>query len=315
MSTQTVENITRLAPFMEDYTRKLLESGYQRVQTPQTVPNIQVAGLTPEQIRAGQLADQGVGSFAPFIADATALTQTGAALMADPTGYRQFMSPYTQDVIDQVQQDIDRNRQIQAQGIAGNAVSRGAFGGSRERIAQTELANNAARQFADTAAKLREAGYQSAIGQQGRVAQGLGQFGSQFAGLGAQQQQLGQQDISNLLGIGSLYQQQAQSLADAQRATALQQSYEPYQRLGFFSLALPTANPFLPETARSPKNEPVAFEGSRRSKPIANATSAHTGTSSSLFKSKNCLTSFLASAGVPSFEINFCKSFVEEVSF
>ena len=235
MSTQTVENITRLAPFMEDYTRKLLESGYQRVQTPQTVPNIQVAGLTPEQIRAGQLADQGVGSFAPFMADATALTRQGAQLMADPTGYRQFMSPYTQDVIDQVQQDIDRNRQIQAQGIAGNAVSRGAFGGSRERIAQTELANAAGRQFADTAAKLREAGYQSALGQQGRVAQGLGQFGGQMAGLGAQGQQLGQQDISNLLGIGSLYQQQAQSLADAQRATALQQSYEPYQRLGFFS--------------------------------------------------------------------------------
>ena len=235
MSTQTVENITRLAPFMEDYTRKLLESGYQRVQTPQTVPNIQVAGLTPEQIQAGQLASQGVGSYAPFMRDADILTQRGAALMADPTGYRQFMSPYTQDVIDQVQQDIDRNRQIQSQGIAGNAVARGAFGGSRERVAQTELAGAAGRQFADTAAKLREAGYQSALGQQQRVAQGLGQFGGQFAGLGAQQQQLGQQDISNLLGIGSLYQQQAQSLADAQRATALQQSYEPYQRLGFFS--------------------------------------------------------------------------------
>ncbi len=233
--TQTVENITRLAPFMEDYTRKLLESGYQRVQTPQAVPNIQVAGLTPEQIQAGQLAGQGVGAYAPYMQQATALTQQGAALQADPTGYRQFMSPYTQDVIDNVQQDIDRNRQIQAQGIAGNAVSQGAFGGSRERIAQTELANNAGRQFADTAAKLREAGYQSALGQQGRVAQGLGQFGGQLAGLGAQGQQLGQQDISNLLGIGSLYQQQAQGVADAQRATALQQSYEPYQRLGFFS--------------------------------------------------------------------------------
>ena len=76
---------------------------------------------------------------------------------------------------------------------------------------------------------------ESGVSGTGRVAQGLGQFGGQMAGLGAQGQQLGQQDISNLLGIGSLYQQQAQSLADAQRATALQQSYEPYQRLGFFS--------------------------------------------------------------------------------
>ncbi len=233
--TQTVENITRLAPFMEDYTRKLLESGYKRVQTPQNVPNIQVAGLTPEQIQAGQLANQGVGAYSPFMQSATNLTTQGAGILADPTAYRQFMSPYTQDVIDQVGQDIERNRQIQAQGIAGNAVSRGAFGGSRERLAQTELAGAAGRQFADTAAKLREAGYQSALGQQQRVAQGLGQFGGQMAGLGAQQQQLGQQDISNLLGIGSLYQQQAQGVVDAQRATALQQSYEPYQRLGFFS--------------------------------------------------------------------------------
>tara|TARA_R100001460_G_scaffold39092_1_gene73784 strand:- start:6607 stop:7473 length:867 start_codon:yes stop_codon:yes gene_type:complete len=233
--TQTVENITRLAPFMEDYTRKLLESGYQRVQTPQNVPNIQVAGLTPEQLQAGQLAQQGVGSFQPFLQQGTALTQAGAALAADPTAYRQFMSPYTQDVIDNLRTDIDRNRQIQSQGIAGNAVAQGAFGGSRERIAQTELAGAAGRQFADSAAKLREAGYQSALNQQQRVAQGLGQFGGQLANLGAQTQQLGQQDISNLLGIGSLYQQQNQAIADAQRATALQQSYEPYQRLGFFS--------------------------------------------------------------------------------
>jgi len=235
MSTQTVENITRLAPFMEDYTRKLLESGYQRVQTPQNVPNIQVAGLTPEQLQAGQLAQQGVGSFQPFLQQGTALTQAGAALAADPTAYRQFMSPYTQDVIDNLRTDIDRNRQIQSQGIAGNAVAQGAFGGSRERIAQTELAGAAGRQFADSAAKLREAGYQSALNQQQRVAQGLGQFGGQLANLGAQTQQLGQQDISNLLGIGSLYQQQNQAIADAQRATALQQSFEPYQRLGFFS--------------------------------------------------------------------------------
>ena len=260
MSTQTVENITRLAPFMEDYTRKLLESGYQRVQTPQDIPNILVAGLTPEQLQAGQLAQQGVGSFQPFLQQGTALTQAGAALAADPTAYRQFMSPYTQDVIDNLAADIDRNRQIQAQGIAGNAVGQGAFGGSRERIAQTELAGAAGRQFADAAAKLREAGYQSALNQQQRVAQGLGQFGGQLANLGAQTQQLGQQDISNLLGIGSLFQQQNQAILDAQRATALQQSFEPYQRLGFFSDLLrgvPTTQSSL-QVGTTPTQSPLS---------------------------------------------------------
>lgn len=235
MAKQTVENINRLAPFMEDYTRKLLESAYQRVQTGETVPNIEVAKLTPEQIQAGELAQQGLGSFQPFLDQAEQLTQQGVGILSDPTAYQQFMSPYTQDVIDNVQKDIERNRQIQAQNIAGNAVSQGAFGGSRERIAQTELARNAASQFADTAAKLREAGYQTALNQQQRVAEGLGQFGGQMANLGITGQQAGQQDIANLLGIGSLYQQQAQNVADATRATQLQQQYEPYQRLGFFS--------------------------------------------------------------------------------
>ena len=79
--TQTVENITRLAPFMEDYTRKLLESAYQRVQTPQDVPNIQVAELTPEQIKAGQLANQGVGTYQPFLDEGKSLTQDDSLQM------------------------------------------------------------------------------------------------------------------------------------------------------------------------------------------------------------------------------------------
>jgi hypothetical protein len=170
------------------------------------------------------------------------------------------MSPYTQDVIDNLAADIDRNRIIQGQGIAGNAVGQGAFGGSRERIAQTELARAAGSQFADAAAKLREAGYQSALGQQQRVAQGLGQFGGQLANLGAQTQQLGQQDISNLLGIGSLFQQQNQAILDAQRATALQQSFEPYQRLGFFSDLLrgvPTTQSSL-QVGTTPTQSPLS---------------------------------------------------------
>ena len=49
MATQTVEQITRLSPFMEDYTRKLLESAYKQTQNPQTLPTQQVAALDPLQ--------------------------------------------------------------------------------------------------------------------------------------------------------------------------------------------------------------------------------------------------------------------------
>lgn len=218
--TQVVEQTTRQAPFIEDYTRKLLESAYQQAQTPVGIPATQVAALTPEQIQAGQLATGGVGAYAPMLSQATGYLA--------PTGYQSFMSPYTTDVINQVGQDIARQTALQNRQLGASAVGSGAYGGSRMGIASGEIGRAGIEQFADTAARLREAGYQSA--------QNLaGQRAGQLLSTAQMGQQFGQQDISNLLGIGSLYQQQAQAIADAQRATALQQQYEPYQRMGFFS--------------------------------------------------------------------------------
>jgi hypothetical protein len=84
------------------------------------------------------------------------------------------------------------------------------------------------------------AGQQFGIGQQ--MAQGLGQFGAQLGNLGVQRaalgqsaQQLGQQDVGFLYNIGQQQQGFTQQQLDAQRNTALQQAYEPYQRLSFLS--------------------------------------------------------------------------------
>lgn len=246
MATQTVEQVTRLAPFMEDYTRKLLQSAYTQTQTPQTVPTQQVAALDPAQLQAGQLVQSGIGAYQPM------LNQAGQ-MLSDPTAYQQFMSPYTTDVIDQVGQDIGRQTAMQQNQLGANAVGAGAFGGSRQGVAQAGVAEAGMRQFADTAARLREAGFNTA---QNLVGQRAGQLG-QTAVTG---QQLGQQDISNLLGIGSLYQGQAQAIADAQRANALQSQYEPYQRLGFFSDILrgvPTSSSTI-GTSTAPDPSPLS---------------------------------------------------------
>jgi hypothetical protein len=84
------------------------------------------------------------------------------------------------------------------------------------------------------------AGQQFGVGQQ--MAQGLGQFGAQLGNLGVQRaalgqsaQQLGQQDVGFLYNIGQQQQAFNQQQVDAQRNTALQQAYEPYQRLSFLS--------------------------------------------------------------------------------
>jgi hypothetical protein len=244
--TQTVENITRLAPFMEDYTRKLLESAYQQTQTGGTTPALQVAGLTPEQLYAGSLATSGIGAYQPYLNMATGMT-------ANPNAYQAYMSPFTSSVIDEVGKDIMRQTTMQQNMLGSQAATAGAFGGSRAGIAQGEIGRAGLDAFADASAKLREAGFMNA---QNLVGQRSGQLAN-LAGLG---QQFGQQDISNLLGIGSLYQGQNQAILDAQRATALQQMYEPYQRIGFFSDILrgvPTTQSSL-SVGTSPSQSPLS---------------------------------------------------------
>jgi len=46
---------------------------------------------------------------------------------------------------------------------------------------------------------------------------------------------MGQQDINQLMAAGGVQRQLAQAALDAQRRTQLQQSFEPFQRIGFLS--------------------------------------------------------------------------------
>ena len=116
---------------------------------------------------------QGVGSYAPFLekgAEAigqgigavgtglgtigSAIGQTaGATYDFDPTSYQQFMNPFTEDVIAATQADIARQGQMQQNQLAGQAIGSGAFGGSRQGIAQAEIARNVMDQQARTGAQ------------------------------------------------------------------------------------------------------------------------------------------------------------------
>lgn len=84
------------------------------------------------------------------------------------------------------------------------------------------------------------AGQQFGIGSQ--MAQGLGSLGAQLGNMGVQQaalgqtaQQLGQGDVNFLYNLGSQEQRQNQAVADAQRASTLQKTMQPYQQMAFLS--------------------------------------------------------------------------------
>ena len=184
-------------------------------------------------------------------------TAAGEGLLAsagtfDPsTQVSNFYNPYEENVIQQTMQDIADQGAIQQQQARANAVSSGAFGGSRSGIMESELAKNMLREQGRAAGNLRNQGYgaaqaaaqqafentqnrrmqasqgignlginygqlsQADVGQMQSIGQGLGGFANQYAGLGAQSANLGLQQA----GLGEMAQRS--NLSDIQTLTGI----------------------------------------------------------------------------------------------
>ena len=114
----------------------------------------------------------------------------------DPQGIGSFMNQYEDAAVQQAIQDIARAGQQQRNELGAQAVGAGAFGGSREAIAQAELGRNILEQQGRTAAGMRQAGFESAA-QRAQAAfedqQGRGQSAAQLQG------QLGQAGASTAM--------------------------------------------------------------------------------------------------------------------
>ena len=183
-----------------------------------------LSGLAPQvaqrdalQTQAQTLAQQGVGSFQPFLNQAqtqatlaaglgtqalgqlgtagteltgagTALGTAGATLGAVPLGatafqqdVQSFMSPYQSQVIDATLAEFDRNKQIQEQQIRDQQTALGVLGAGRAGVQLAEFGTGAARE--------------RALLQAGLLQQGFGQA-----------QAARQQDIANRFGLAQAQQ-------------------------------------------------------------------------------------------------------------
>jgi hypothetical protein len=254
------------------------------------LPEQRIAGLGPQQQRAIGLGETGIGAYEPYLASAlqsqaaglgtlgqaaTAYTNIGQAPTMEQI--QPFMNPYQQAI----QDEINRAYNIAQQGQAAQAIQAGAFGGGREGIAQAELERNRASALAQAQAQAflnaqQQLGQrqQSSAAGLGALAPQYGAFGAQQAQLGVTGQQLGGQDINTLLGLGGITQQfgftdpttgaftPGQAQLEAQRASQVQNLYEPYQRLGFLSdiyQGAPTsAQTIQTQTAPSTSGSPLA---------------------------------------------------------
>ena len=256
MATQTTTTFPVLPEYAKQPTADMAATLGELLKQQLNVPKQEVAGFSPTQTGAMNLAMQGIGAYQPFLdaAQATqtaALGTTGAGVQAlgqmqfDPARAQAFMDPYQQAVTNEALKEIDRQQQMASNQLAGQAVRAGAFGGSRFGIQQSELARNAQdlksrRIFEDLSRNYQQAqaAAQAANTQRMQQAQQFGNLGRQtsgiggaMAGLGAQTQAMGQSDVNQLMGIGGMQQQLAQKQFDTQTANVAAMENAPFQRL------------------------------------------------------------------------------------
>ena len=97
----------------------------------------------------------------------------------------EFMSPFEDAAVQQALADIARQGELQEEQLAAQAIQAGAYGGSRQAVAEQELARNILEQQGRTAAQMRAAGFESAANRAQQAAQLRGQLGQIGAGAAA----------------------------------------------------------------------------------------------------------------------------------
>jgi len=210
----------REAPGVEARKLSLYDQAAQLASSPVNLPALQVAPLSGiEQAAITQAGQTGVG--APTVG-----AGIGSLLTAQQTpNIQQFLNPFQSFVTD----EITRQANIATNRLGAQAVGAGAFGGARQGIAEAEIERARQANIGQSLA----GGFQTALGaaqtqrqQQLAAGQALGQ-------LGAQQQAMSLADIQAQMQAGALQRGIGQQQLTAQRQTALQRAYEPFQRIEF----------------------------------------------------------------------------------
>jgi len=296
MATQTTQTQVLIPEYIEKPTEILANELLAQAQQPLTVPQQQVIGFSPTQQSAMNLAFQGIGSYQPFL-DAAQAAQTaglgtigagaqtvaGAQFVPTEATLDRFRDPYQRFVTDEAIKEIDRQAAMAQNQLAGQAVKAGAFGGSRFGIQQSELARNAAdlksrRVFEDLSRNFQQAQAAARAANQQRIQAGqvfgqlgtaTGRLGGAMAGLGSQVQQQQAADVGQLMGIGSLQQQQLQRELSADFANQLRAQQAPFETL---SAGANILQALTPTTAATQTIAPLA-----QTNPYAQAAGILTG--------------------------------------
>jgi len=258
-------NITGTVPTLEELGPQI---------APQNVLTQQAQQLAATQAGLGQLTfdpttgavtgagtGTGVAGYQPFLDQAAAYSGPGA--------YKQFMSPYQQDVIDTTLAEYDIQAAKGAQGTAADAIAAGAFGGGREGVRRAEYGAASDRNRAGTQAKLLQEGFTQAnqlANQAFNQQMNLGGFSRNLASL---QPSLAASGIQTLgaAGTGALAYDQA--LLDAEQQRNQLAYNEPLSRLNAFGSGIASQLSGAPTTTTT-----TSLGGAGSVSPLSSALSA-----------------------------------------
>ena len=240
-----------IEPAIKDYATQATATYSAPIDTSKFTGRQFVAGEDPLQSQAINIAQQGVGSYQPFLSAAQTAQQQaagtvgGLGALSGPQAYQPFMSPYQQQVIDTTLSEYDKQSQAGAQQIRDAAVMSGNFGGGREGAQLGQYQSDVLGDRAALQAQLLSQGFgqaqqaaNTAFGQGSQLA-GLqsGLAGQQYGLSNFQRQSMGA-DVSALGSLGALRQGQQQALLGADQQAAQTAAYEPYGRLSQYGNTL-----------------------------------------------------------------------------
>jgi len=167
----------------------------------------------------------------------------GLGSLTGPDAYKDFMSPYQQDVINATLSEFDRNQTIQDIAMRDQAIAAGAYGGGREGVMAAESARGAAANRAQLQAQLLNQGFQQAQAAAAadlQAQQGLGQYQS---ALGQQQQAVEQArlDAAQIAAREAEFQPFTQLGLQGQQLAQIQPGAFPTQTVGYAPPAAPAS--------------------------------------------------------------------------
>lgn len=268
--TQTVVNKTELPAWLNQAAQENLRIANTLAQRPyQPYGGSVVAGFSPEQEQAFQMAQSNVGAYRPALTAATGAAAESAFYEPERvtapsflTGnVQQYMNPYLSEVEQRASDALSRQLAQTQNQIASQAVQARAFGGSRQGIQEGVAAAEASRAMGDLSARLRAEGFQQAAAlqqadqaralqaalanqQAGLAGAGLGLQGAETLGrLAGQAQTAGMADVGAISAVGAQRQAQQQRGLEEAYARFVEQRDFPLQQLNL-RLAAVGATPY-----------------------------------------------------------------------